>query len=217
LRQIKMEQRPTDDQILSQQELIEQETCEKPFICDLEPISSLTNEYKDANPIFLTKIENLQRKYSHMRRVRRDGNCFYRAFMFGYLEHLIKTRNKVQLQALLKLMEGSLEELFLVGGYPQMTIEDFYETTREEVEQAASGDLPVEELLQHFRDYSTTNAIVMFLRLITATSLKKHADHFTPFLDNGLNISQFCRRLKWSRWRERQTIVKSRRCREGWE
>jgi len=113
--------------------------------------------------------------------------------MFGYLEHLIKTRNKVQLQALLKLMEGSLEELVLVGGYPQMTIEDFYETTREEVEQAASGDLPVEELLQHFRDYSTTNAIVMFLRLITATSLKKHADHFTPFLDNGLNISQFCR------------------------
>lgn len=31
----------------------------------------------------------LQRKYSHIRRVRGDGNCFYRAIVYAYLERVI--------------------------------------------------------------------------------------------------------------------------------
>ena len=46
----------------------------------------LEKEYTDGD--FLRKIVDLGTKYSHLRRTRGDGNCFYRAFGFGYLEQL---------------------------------------------------------------------------------------------------------------------------------
>ena len=42
-----------------------------------EDFQSLRNEYKEA-PGFLAGLEQLSRKYSGMRRVLGDGNCFYR-------------------------------------------------------------------------------------------------------------------------------------------
>jgi hypothetical protein len=49
----------------------------------------LLPEYKDADsPGFLPGIQYLSTKYQ-MRRVRGDGNCFYRAFLFAYLEQVL--------------------------------------------------------------------------------------------------------------------------------
>jgi hypothetical protein len=42
-----------------------------------EDFQSLRNEYKDA-PGFLAGLDQLNRKYSGLRRVLGDGNCFYR-------------------------------------------------------------------------------------------------------------------------------------------
>lgn len=51
--------------------------------------SCLLPEYADATlPGFIPGIKYLAGKYA-MRRVRGDGNCFYRAFLFSYLEQLL--------------------------------------------------------------------------------------------------------------------------------
>lgn len=39
--------------------------------------------------MFVVKIEQLSKSFSHLRRTRGDGNCFYRAFIFSYLEGLL--------------------------------------------------------------------------------------------------------------------------------
>lgn len=43
--------------------------------------------------MFTTKIEKLELRYSYMRRTRGDGNCFFRGFIFSYLEGLLLKRD----------------------------------------------------------------------------------------------------------------------------
>jgi hypothetical protein len=52
-----------------------------PLISDELPISKLTEEYK-SNEEYLKSIENISKKYKTYRKVRRDGNCFYRSFIY---------------------------------------------------------------------------------------------------------------------------------------
>lgn len=37
----------------------------------------------------LFRLPHIHQRYSALRRVRGDGNCFYRSFLFGYLERLL--------------------------------------------------------------------------------------------------------------------------------
>ena len=54
-------------------------------------------EYAEGSTIFLAKIDRLgSLGYSYMRRTRGDGNCFYRAFVFGYLERLLLRTDKAE-------------------------------------------------------------------------------------------------------------------------
>lgn len=39
-------------------------------------------------------LQLLSQKYSDVRKTRGDGNCFYRAFGFGYLEYLLTNKEK---------------------------------------------------------------------------------------------------------------------------
>ena len=56
-----------------------------PLISDELPISNLTEEYK-SNKEYLQSIENISKKYKTYRKVRRDGNCFYRSFIYRLFE-----------------------------------------------------------------------------------------------------------------------------------
>jgi len=55
-----------------------------------EPLSSLLEEFR-YNQGQQQQIRKLmgEEKYSRWRRIRGDGNCYYRAFMFGIIEYLI--------------------------------------------------------------------------------------------------------------------------------
>jgi ubiquitin thioesterase protein OTUB1 len=44
------------------------------------------------DPVYLEKVRNLSANFSHIRRTRPDGNCFYRALAFAYFEHLLTDR-----------------------------------------------------------------------------------------------------------------------------
>ena len=47
------------------------------------------SEYAHGNQVIVSKIDYLARLFSHMKRTRGDGNCFYRAFAYSYLENLL--------------------------------------------------------------------------------------------------------------------------------
>ena len=60
-----------------------------PNIGPREELGSLASEFR-FNPRFVQKVDRLgQRGYEGWRRVRGDGNCFYRAVGFGLLEQLV--------------------------------------------------------------------------------------------------------------------------------
>lgn len=77
----------TDDGIMSQQDEIQRAIEQsQPLVSDKEAPGALIDEYRD-NPAFVGKLQEFAIKYDALRRVRGDGNCFYRAFLIGVAEY----------------------------------------------------------------------------------------------------------------------------------
>ena len=73
-----------------QMEMFKQEAQKHPLIGVLEPFVELVPEFENS-PNFLKKIcymsGTLNKKY--FRRVRKDGSCFYRGYLFALAEHYL--------------------------------------------------------------------------------------------------------------------------------
>lgn len=75
--------------------------------------------------MYLLKVKDLAAKYKSIRRTRPDGNCFFRAFSYAYLEHLLT--DKQEFDKFYEIAKNSKEILVRLG-FPQFTVEDFYDT-----------------------------------------------------------------------------------------
>ena len=113
-----------------------------PLIGSKESLSCLVTEYKQ-DLIYKSKSEKLCDMYTSIRRVRPDGNCFYRGFRlnkhfqyfsminrsvpgfgYSYFEKLLNNENEwKRFQA---LVVGTKDQL-LAQGFPKFTLEDFYD------------------------------------------------------------------------------------------
>ena len=60
-----------------------------------------------------------------MRKTRPDGNCFFRAFAFAYLEYLVQ--NKEDYEQFRELALNSKDKLIKLG-FTEFTLEDFHVT-----------------------------------------------------------------------------------------
>ena len=89
-----------------------------PFISELLETSIVSNEYIETKfeqsfkQMILPK-EQGGRGYQHIRRLRRDGNCFYRAFLFQLFEHyaLNMEKHEAQYKKLVGIVEKSKDDL----------------------------------------------------------------------------------------------------------
>ncbi|KAJ3331379.1 OTU domain, ubiquitin aldehyde binding [Blyttiomyces sp. JEL0837] len=150
-----------------------------------EPISfdSLEEEYKLAEDNVKAKVSKLRSDYSGMRRVRKDGNCFYRAFGYRLCERLLEDKEHGRARALSKI-EATKKILENVG-YDPMITEDFCEPL-----------LDATKSLDDFRnvfetDYSS-DAVVCYLRLVTAAVLRLERDAYEAFvLDTYPSLDSF--------------------------
>ena len=78
-----------DELILKQQEAIQKDIADNTkLVSDVLPLQSLEAEFQ-TDEVFKSKILKLGQKYSRMRRVRPDGNCFFRAVGYRLFEVLI--------------------------------------------------------------------------------------------------------------------------------
>jgi len=102
-----------------------------PFVSDLMDLGILKEEYA-ANK-FENCFDFLYNKYKQVRRLRRDGNCFYRAFLFQIFEHFIVSEDKTQLNKFIEVVEQSKADLMANAGYDEIAIEDFYDLFLEKV------------------------------------------------------------------------------------
>ena len=78
----------TDEQISTlTQEITDSYTKDVPLVGPFLPISVLVDEFKNNEP-FVRKLDGLAEKWSGFRRTARNGNCFYQAFAYAWIEHL---------------------------------------------------------------------------------------------------------------------------------
>jgi hypothetical protein len=94
-----------------------------PLVSDKLSISYLINEFHDSN--FMNSVLDITQKYKFIRTVRRDGNCFYRSFMFRLFEELSLQKQSKLYNDVVKVVEDS-KTLCEKNGYQWMVFEDFY-------------------------------------------------------------------------------------------
>ncbi|XP_026732392.1 ubiquitin thioesterase otubain-like [Trichoplusia ni] len=187
-----------DELIMKQQREIEKEISETiPLVGELEDLSSLEKEYNE-DPVYLLKVKDLSSKYKYIRRTRPDGNCFFRAFSYAYLEHLLT--DKSEYNKFYEIAKNS-KEILVALGFSQFTVEDFYETFMEVVqrvgEQAGGSpdalDSVRTELHDKFNKQGYSDYIVVYLRLVTSGQLQTENDFYQNFIEGPRTVTEFCR------------------------
>jgi len=188
------------------QNIKDEEANRSPFISHLEPIFTLRTEYESGDEVYVIKIDRLKNEHDFggIRRARGDGNCFYTATAFEWINQMMKLgadKRKDHVDGVLKDLEESLKSLEAVGFQP-IVFEDFYEVLtgiiRNIVYPNSAGKvLSPASLLHQFQEAETVNSIVIYLRLLISAHIRLNHDDFAPFLfnpDTGdmLEVQRFC-------------------------
>nr|CAH7762150.1 unnamed protein product [Callosobruchus chinensis] len=181
-----------DELILAQQRQIEKEISESvALVGALEAITSLDKEYS-TDKIYLEKVKDLASKYKYIRRTRPDGNCFFRAFSYANLERLLDTPNEFnEFYNIAEMSKAILVDL----GFPQFTVEDFYDTFMEVLKRLRGIDNKEDakkELHTIFNEQGYSDYMVVYLRLLTSGQLQKDQDFYSCFIEGDRTITDFC-------------------------
>ncbi|MQM10476.1 hypothetical protein Taro_043365 [Colocasia esculenta] len=86
-----------------------------------EPLHVLAAGDQSGEPV--KRIMTLAKHYAYLRRTRADGNCFFRSFMFSYLEHVLETQDRAEvdrIQSNIDKYKKTLQDL----GCPGFAIQD---------------------------------------------------------------------------------------------
>ncbi|ETI50921.1 hypothetical protein F443_05655 [Phytophthora nicotianae P1569] len=172
-----------------------------PLLSDRMSVLCLKAEYVgNANPNFMHGIDSLNARYEALRRVRGDGNCFFRGFIFALCEQLLPTggaggedSNAALRSRIQDKIQMSKNELMAIG-YSDVAIDAFWETFVDYL--AAMETRSHAELVQDFQtEGGESEYLVWYMRLLTAGYMKKNAETFQPFIDGlypGQTVAQFC-------------------------
>ena len=106
------QQQPDDNEILmanADMEKIAQEIEKQPLVSEKKPLDALLAEFKDHDN-FTRQMNALisENNHSNYRQMRRDGNCFYRAFLLGLFETIEANRD---LELLMRVSENVMTSL----------------------------------------------------------------------------------------------------------
>ena len=165
-----------DEAIRAHMDDLEAETKAQPMIGEVVGIgATLLPEYENAtSPGFVPGIRYLDSKYSGFRKVRRDGNCFYRAFLFSYLENLLTLVEKgeetgiTELKRFKDVIEGSKEKLIALG-FSEFAFECFLDEFLDLIEKLPK--MSRSELYDSFQEGTgSPDAYTWFSRLLTSGS-----------------------------------------------
>ena len=120
-----------------------------PFISELKDSQEVINEFIDSKfeeslKLLLADPASGGRGYKHIRRLRRDGNCFYRAFLFQLFEHYALNFEKEDptisenYAKLVSKIEGCKKDMMEHGGYDEIVIDDFYDMFLDNLKKLAT-------------------------------------------------------------------------------
>lgn len=164
-----------------------------PLIRDKCSIQALIDEFNNADPAYVMKTVSLAASYSDYRPIKGDGQCGWRAVVFGYFESLLSQEldkvvaEKQRLQGFTSTLvavgwESSMVELFV-----EQTME-LFDSLHEAMRSANRSDLL---LLEAFNDEARSNSIVFHFKLLTSATMRLNPDQYQPYLEQPL--FEYCR------------------------
>jgi ubiquitin thioesterase protein OTUB1 len=167
----------------------------QPLTSCLLPISSLVDTLSDATGTYLRGAQYLSTKYKSLRRIRPDGNCFYRAVMFAVCESILSSSesSSAELERLTTWAKASLDEACKHGYDPTM-LEMFHDELVELFEYLATKPKLDEVVSKLNEESGTSEYVTWYLRVVTAAYLKADPDRFIHFIEGGMDIPTFCAR-----------------------
>mmetsp|Transcript_37120 Transcript_37120/g.111203 ORF Transcript_37120/g.111203 Transcript_37120/m.111203 type:complete len:286 (-) Transcript_37120:102-959(-) len=177
----------------------------QPLTSDLLNASELVRMYEsdssDFSSSFLRGAKYLATKYNHLRKVRGDGNCYYRSFLYSVCESLLKglrdgdDNAKKELERLQSFANSSLDEV-TKRGYDKSAIEMFHEELVELFDFLAASECTSAALhAKLVEENAVSEYCTWYLRVVTAAYLKSDPDRFVHFLDEPYcDVASFCSR-----------------------
>ena len=153
----------------------------------MQPLEVLKEEYKENK--FENCFEELHKRYTHVRRARRDGSCFYRAFFYQYFEYFVKNKESPLYTQFLEKAEKSKADL-VEQGYEEMVIEDFYDLFLDEAKKLKECD--AEKVSEHLEtvlcNKDTSPYFIMYARFLTSLYLKQNAILYEDFVGGSIDL-----------------------------
>ncbi|CAD7951115.1 unnamed protein product [Amoebophrya sp. A25] len=206
---------------MAQMESLREEAKEARAIGCLEPIrpdkSSSSDGAKscflqefEAGSLFAQKVDALP--FRLLRRCRRDGNCFYRSYLFGLFHGMctdVAFRKRIR-----TLLDSSLAYCE-AAGYDRFAIEEMHEELMEVLNGVFKDvDTPVDvaEVEKLFQS-DDMNYPICFFRCLTSSFMKQNKDDFLPFLTMYTTIQAFCMSEVDPLWREADELQVQALCR----
>ncbi|CAN6170610.1 unnamed protein product [Urochloa humidicola] len=159
---------------------------------------TLISEAKTYYKIKESLAEELSEFYSSFRVVHGDGECFYRSFIYSYLELILENGDQSEENRLLR----ALENVSIACMDVEWLYDDFCESYMafkelvEKVKNWKSETRAVRRmlLLSYFGDYKETEAIFSFLRMSSAGWLLTHPELAAFFTaEDGTTLEEHCR------------------------
>jgi len=188
------------------QDLLDKSASDRPLIADSAPLSVLREEYERGSGSFVQQIDFLStnKGFTHIRKTRGDGDCFYRSLAFAWISRLLYSSNQtLDVAKAISLLDSTLPTLE-AAGFEKMVFEDFYDVIASLVRQIvvpepAGTTLSSQVLLEAFQDAEVSNCIVVYLRFLTSATIKTDPDSYLPYIfdpETGDDISllDFCQR-----------------------
>ena len=157
-----------------------------PLISEELPISILLDDYK-SNQEYSSSIKEVTDKYKHIRKVRRDGNCFYRSFIYRIFEYICMKNDKSLYEHIIKKISES-KELIKKNGYDWDFISDFYNIFYMEFHHCFNSlekkGISVREYLDNlFSDKEKGIYLIYFIRFCIAAFLKENSFLYEVYVD----------------------------------
>ena len=149
------------------------------------PILSLGKVFK-YSPVQRTLVDRLQEKYTHWRRIRGDGDCYYRSVAVSYMEYLC--RRNTDAREIMTFAEGlkMQSNVFVIHEFaPQF--KHFSKEVSALAEFKAAGGDAISQLQQRFKDSRYDQSAAASFRCIAWFSfnhLLNNSPDFSNFLDN---------------------------------
>jgi ubiquitin thioesterase protein OTUB1 len=152
--------------------------------------AGLISAYDQAtSPEYYQKALELSNRYSHIRKIRGDGNCFYRAVLTSVIERVLHNRD--ELEPLDVLCKGWRKRL-MDQNFPELTTGDFCDAMETLLESIKENLKTNEVLMDDLNQDGIANYYVAFLRLITSGYLRENEAEYAGFIEGGRTLDQYC-------------------------